>query len=62
MACKKRRGNWRSEDLQKAIEDVRDDKLSTRVASVKYNVPRSIIHDHTSQKVKEISTPCLHLY
>ena len=53
MACKKRRGNWRSEDFQKAIEDVRDGKLSTRVASAKYNVPRSTIHDHTSQKVKK---------
>ena len=57
MACKKTRGNWSTEDLQKAIEDVRDSKLSTRTASAKYNVLRSTIHDHTTLKVKKISKP-----
>ena len=54
MACKKKRDNWRSEDLQKTIEDVRHAKPSTRAPSAKYNVPRSTIHD-TTLKVKEIS-------
>ena len=44
-------------NLQKAIEDVTDGKLSTRAALAKYNASRSTIHDYTILKVKEISRP-----
>lgn len=45
-----RKNNYRSkysqEDLLKAIEDVKDKKLSIRAASILYGIPRTTIGDH----------------
>ena len=57
MACARKRGNWASDDLQRATKEVQEGKLSVRGASMKYGIPRSTIHDHASLKVKEVSHP-----
>uniref|UniRef100_A0A1X7UEV0 HTH CENPB-type domain-containing protein n=1 Tax=Amphimedon queenslandica TaxID=400682 RepID=A0A1X7UEV0_AMPQE len=49
------RGKWKAEDLEKAIEEVRNGRLSVREAAIKYSIPKSTIHDHSSSKVKQIS-------
>ncbi len=49
------RRNWNSDDLKKAIEDVR--RLSIRGAALKYGVPKSTLHDHASHKVEPLSHP-----
>uniref|UniRef100_A0A1X7T0B7 HTH psq-type domain-containing protein n=1 Tax=Amphimedon queenslandica TaxID=400682 RepID=A0A1X7T0B7_AMPQE len=49
------RGKWKAEDLEKAIKEVRNGRLSVREAAIKYSIPKSTIHDHSSSKVKQIS-------
>jgi len=39
MACARKRGNWAFEDLEKAVKDVEEEKLSVRDAAEKYGVP-----------------------
>lgn len=55
MASAKKRGNWDSDDLVRAIKDVAEGRLSVRGAAEKYQIPKSTIHDHISLKVKEAS-------
>ena len=47
MASAKRR-NWKVEDLEKAVEEVKEGKLTVRAAAMKYDVPKSTIHDHNN--------------
>ena len=57
MATARKRGNWKFEDLERVVEEVREGKVSVREAAAKYCVPKSTVHDHSSMKVKQISRP-----
>ena len=48
---------WKSEDLERAAEEVREGKVSVREAAAKYCIPKSMVHDHSSLKVKQVSRP-----
>lgn len=41
-----KRFKWKMEDLESALEDVKEGKLSVRAAAQKYEVPKSTVHDH----------------
>jgi len=51
----KRKDNYRSKylpvDMQKALEDVREKRLSIRAAAIKYGVPRTTIGDTIKERV-----------
>ena len=55
MATARKRRNWKSEDLERAAEEVREGKVSVREAAAKYCIPKSMVHDHSSLKVKQVS-------
>ena len=57
MATARKWRNWKSEDLERAAEEVREGKVSVREAAAKYCIPKSIVHDHSSLKVKQVSSP-----
>ena len=57
MATAKKRRNWISEDLERAAEEIREGKVSVREAAAKYCIPNSMVHDHSSLKVKQVSSP-----
>lgn len=41
-----KRGQWSMENLEKALQDVRENQLSVRAAAQKHEVPKSTLHDH----------------
>lgn len=43
---------WNEEELVKAIEDIKDNKLSYRKAELKYGIPKSTLCDYVSGKVE----------
>ena len=43
MATSKKRGNWKTKDLEKAIQEVSEGKISVREAEAKYSIPKSMI-------------------
>ncbi len=45
MASKKK-CKWTLENLEKALEEVKDGKLSVRSAASKYEIPKSTVHGH----------------
>ena len=57
MATARKWRNWKSEDLRRAAEEVREGKVSVREAAAKYCIPKSMVHDHSSLKVKQVSSP-----
>ena len=57
MATARKWRNWKSEDLERAAEDVREGKVSVREAAAKYCIPKSMVHDHSSLKVNQVSSP-----
>ena len=57
MTTARKQRNWKSEDLERAAEEVREGKVSVRKAAAKYCVPKSMVHDHSSLKVKQVSRP-----
>ena len=46
------RGKWCLDDLDKAMQEVKEHGLSIRKASYKYGIPRSTIHDHVTGKIE----------
>ena len=40
------RGEWSEENMKRAIQDVRDCKMSERAATERYEVPRTSLQDH----------------
>lgn len=48
MEEKKKKGNWDQKSLQKAIDKVLSKEMSLREASLRYDVPKSTLHDKTS--------------
>ena len=48
------RGKWCLDDLDKAMQEVKEHGLSIRKASYKYGIPRSTIHDHVTGKIERV--------
>ena len=43
-----KKATWSECDLIAAIDDIKSNKMSYRVAESKYNIPRAILHDYVS--------------
>ena len=56
---KTNRSEWSENDIKKAIECVRDEKMSIRKAAIQYNVPKSTLERHLNMKVKHPGKPKL---
>lgn len=54
MAAARKGENWTPDDLQEAVDEVREGKLSIRNAATKYGIPRSTINDHSRMKLETI--------
>ncbi|KAL3268751.1 hypothetical protein HHI36_007853 [Cryptolaemus montrouzieri] len=48
MEKTKKKGKWDQSNLQTAIDKILSKEISLREASLRYNIPKSTLHDKTS--------------
>ena len=59
---KTEQGMWSKDGMKKAIEDVKNKKLSYREAAKQHKVPKSTLERHVKEKVAQPGTPKLGRY
>ena len=57
MASARKQGNWKREDLEKAVDDVNNHKLSLRAASAHYGVPVTTIQNYATGQIQIDAKP-----